>query len=188
MPTLILASNSPRRQELLAELGYQFQVEPSYFEESERGLSAHDTALGFARGKAEEVFSRFPEAVVLGADTVVTLDGEILGKPKDQEDAVRMLKLLSGRTHTVLTGVCVLSEEYKETAVIATQVTFYALTEEVIAAYIASGLPFDKAGAYGIQDGYPLVKEIHGSYTNVVGLPTEQVEKMLAAAYGGKRC
>ncbi len=186
MRPLILASNSPRRRELLAELGYSFRVEPSSFEERERGLSAHDTALAFARGKAEEVFSRFPEAVVLGADTVVSLDGAILGKPKDKEDAARMLRLLGGRTHTVYTGVCVLLRGHREERVEATEVDFFPLTEEVIGQYVASGLPLDKAGAYGIQDGYPLVRSIRGSYTNVVGLPTETVGTMLAAAYGGK--
>lgn len=182
MPTLILASNSPRRRELLTQLGYSFQVEPSSFEETQRGLSARDTALAFARGKAEEVFSRFPEAIVLGADTVVALGEELLGKPKSREDAVRMLRLLSGKTHTVFTGVCVLSKGYTEWAVVDTEVVFNALPEEVIESYVESGLPFDRAGAYGIQDGYPLVREIYGSYTNVVGLPTEKVGTMLEAA------
>ncbi|MBR7186076.1 MAG: septum formation protein Maf [Clostridia bacterium] len=184
---LILASNSPRRRELLTQLGYQFIVEPSSFEERERGLSAHDTALFFARGKAEEVFSRFPLSAVLGADTVVTLGGEIFGKPKDQEDAKRMLRLLSGKEHAVLTGVCLIAPNYREEAIVATHVVFHELSEEVIAAYVASGLPLDKAGAYGIQDGRPLVKEIYGSYTNVVGLPTEKVGTMLATALRGTR-
>ena len=178
MRTLILASNSPRRRELLQKLGYTFQVEPSCGFLEGRGLSARDTALAFARGKAEEVFSRFPEAVVLGADTVVALDEEILGKPKSREDAVRMLRALSGKTHTVFTGVCVLSKGYAESAVVGTEVIFNELSEELINDYVESGLPFDRAGAYGIQDGYPLVKEIHGSYTNVVGLPTEKVGTM----------
>ena len=188
MPALILASNSPRRRELLAQMNYEFSVEPSLFEEQSRGLLAHDTALCFARGKAEEVFSRFPHAVVLGADTVVTIDGEILGKPKDDADARRMLKKLSGRTHTVYTGVCVLAPGFAEEAVVGTEVTFHELTDEIIDSYIASGLPRDKAGAYGIQDGYPLVREIQGSYTNVIGLPTEKAGTMLEEAFRGKRC
>lgn len=188
MRELILASNSPRRRELLAQLGYSFRVEPSFFEESGGGLSARGTALAFARGKAEEVFSRFRRAIVLGADTVVSLEGRILGKPKSREEAVSMLRLLSGRTHTVYTGVCVLAEGFCEEAAEETEVEFYPLSEETVEAYVSSGLPFDKAGAYGIQDGYPLVRGIRGSYTNVVGLPTEKVGTMLAAAYGGKRC
>ena len=104
---LILASNSPRRRELLAEHGYKFKVEPSMFEERAGGLSARDTVAYFAQSKAEEVLARFPCALVLGADTVVVLDGKILGKPKDPEDAKRMLRLLIGRTHAFLTGVSV---------------------------------------------------------------------------------
>lgn len=179
MPNLILASNSPRRKELLEQNGYKFMVEPSLFEESAKGLSAYDTALSFARGKAEEVFSRFPEAVVLGADTVVALGGVIFGKPKDEEDAKRMLRLLSGRAHVVLTGVCVLADGFCEETVVETEVFFNELTEELIAAYVESGLPMGKAGAYGIQDGWPLVKSIQGSYTNVVGLPMSETGALL---------
>ena len=103
---LILASNSPRRRELLKEIQPNFRVEPSLYEERERGLAANKTASLFARGKAEEVFSRFPNALVLGADTVVSLEDRVLGKPKSKEDAARMLRLLSGKTHAVFTAVC----------------------------------------------------------------------------------
>ena len=168
-------------------MGYLFLVKPSGFEEV-HGLSAQTAALVNARGKAEEVFSRFPSDVVLGADTVVSLGGEVFGKPQDDADAARMLRLLSGRTHTVYTGVCLLAEGVREERVVATDVTFFPLSEELIAAYVASGLPRGKAGAYGIQDGYPLVEKIMGSYTNVVGLPTEEVGGMLATVLGGTRC
>ena len=167
-------------------MGYVFTVEPSKFEEISRGLSARDTALFFAYGKAADVFSRHPAALVLGADTVVALDGEIFGKPSDDEDAKRMLGRLSGRTHTVYTGVALLGEGIRELAVVGTEVTFRVLSAETVAGYVESGLPRGKAGAYGIQDGWPLVEKINGSYTNVVGLPTEKVGTMLAAAYGGK--
>ena len=181
---LILASNSPRRRELLAEYGYKFKVEPSLFEERAEGLSAYETAAYFAQSKAEEVLARFPDALVLGADTVVVLDGKILGKPKDGADAVRMLRLLSGRAHAVLTGVSVAKSGYVCTKIAETRVVFHDLSEELIGRYVASGSPLDKAGAYGIQDGYPLVKSYEGSYTNVVGLPVELVQEMLAEAGG----
>ncbi len=184
---LILASNSPRRRELLRELGYAFAVEPSDFPEKS-GLAPDEEALLNARGKAEDVFSRHKGDVVLGADTVVASEGEALGKPKDRADAERMLRRLSGKTHTVYTGVCVLSAHGRRECVAATQVTFASLGEEVLFAYLESGLWQGKAGAYGIQDGYPLVERIEGSYTNVVGLPTEEVGTMLATIHGGTLC
>ncbi len=183
---LILASNSPRRRELLAQITTRFTVEPSLYEERAGGLSAYRTVERFARGKAREAHSRFPESAVLGADTVVAIGGVVLGKPKDGEDARRMLRLLSGKTHEVYTGVCLISEGKEAYHVAKTKVIFNDLTEEVIQEYIESGLPLDKAGAYGIQDGFPLVKRIEGSYTNVVGLPVEDVRVMLAR--GGYKC
>ena len=156
-----------------------FSVEPSLFEESAKGLSACDTALCFAQGKAREVAARFPHATVLGADTVVALDGAILGKPKSKEDAVRMLKLLRGKQHTVYTGVCIICGEREISRVIASKVFFNDLSDELIAQYAESGLPLDKAGAYGIQDGYPLVERFEGSYTNIIGLPVDEVRAML---------
>ena len=175
---LILASASPRRKKLLAEIT-EFTVEVSRFEEKANGLSAEDTAAYFAEGKAKEVLSRCPDALVLGADTVVSLDGEILGKPKNKEHAAQMLRALSGRKHEVITGVCLTGRGFCKTRTVKTQVEFYPLDEELIARYCASGLPMDKAGAYGIQDGYPLVKGFDGSYTNVVGLPVDEVREML---------
>ena len=175
---IILASASPRRKELLAQI-CDFTVEPSLFEESAKGLSACDTVLAFARGKAREVASRFPRETVLGADTVVALGGEILGKPKSKEDAVRMLKQLSGKVHTVYTGVCIVRGEREITQVVASKVVFNELSDTLIEEYVSSGLPLDKAGAYGIQDGYPLVERFEGSYTNIIGLPVEETRKML---------
>lgn len=175
---LILASASPRRRELLGEIT-EFTVEPSRFEECAEGLSAEETAAYFAEGKAREVFSRFPNHAVLGADTVVAYQGKILGKPKDKEDAKKALRLLSGNTHSVYTGVCLIGKGFCKTVTVATRVTFNALNEELIEGYVESGLPLDKAGSYGIQDGYPLVKSYEGSYTNVVGLPQEEVRALI---------
>lgn len=178
MKPLILASNSPRRRELLAQI-CEFEVIPSAFEEIAAGLSARETALAFAAGKAREVLSRYPDRFVLGADTVVFADGEILGKPKDEADAKRMLRNLSGKTHSVFTGVCLAGGGRELCEVAQTEVTFYPLSEELIEAYVNSGLPLDKAGAYGIQDGFGLVESYLGEYSNVVGLPLETVRAML---------
>lgn len=175
---LILASNSPRRRELFEELSVPFEVIPSRFEENAAGLSARDTVLTFAEEKAKEVFARYPDAFVLGADTVVCMNGEILGKPKNAEDAKRMLRLLSGKTHSVYTGVCLAGPGVLLRQAVETQVTFFPLREEFIEEYVAGGSPLDKAGAYGIQDG-ALAESYHGSYTNVIGLPLETVKAFL---------
>ncbi len=176
---LILASGSPRRRELLARICPRFIVEPSLFEESAKGLSAYDTVLAFARGKAKDVLSRNPCCAVLGADTVVELGGNILGKPHSKEEAKEMLSALSGREHAVYTGVCLVSAEKEFSLVSRTLVRFRELSRELIEAYVASGKPFDKAGAYGIQDGYDLVADIEGSYTGVVGLPVRETRSLI---------
>ena len=179
---LVLASASPRRRELLRLLVRNFDTQPSRFEEKSAGLSARDTALAFARGKAQDVFARSHDCAVLGADTVVARGGEIFGKPKTQSEARAMLRALSGRTHEVYTGLCLLTPDGRWEDVVLTRVVFCALSEGLIADYVNSGLPMDKAGAYGIQDGYPLVERYEGSYTNVVGLPTERLAAMLREA------
>ena len=174
----LLASNSPRRRELLAQLIRDFDTEPSRFQETGAGLSAYD-----ACGKAEEVASRFPGCAVLGADTVVSPDGQrVLGKPNDAADACAMLRALSGKEHIVCTGVCLIADGREQRDVVTTRVRFAPLSDDLIARYVASGLPMDKAGAYGIQDGYPLVERYEGSYSNVVGLPVERLRAMLRAA------
>ncbi len=179
MKRFILASASPRRKQLLKELVPEFLIEPSRFEEVGDGASARETVARFAYEKAKEVFSRFPEDTVLGSDTVVSLDGVILGKPKDKEGAKRMLAALSGRTHAVYTGVCLLSKGVRRIEVDETLVTFYPLDKKLIEEYVESKLPLDKAGSYGIQDGYPLVEKIEGSYSNVMGLPVELLREIL---------
>ena len=181
----ILASASPRRKELFGEvIGQQFDIIPAKGEENTKGYTTPDLLVqGLARQKAEEV-ALLPQAkdkAVLGADTVVAFNGEVLGKPVDEKDAFRMLKALSGNTHEVYTGVCILypltKREYKKINFsVCTKVKFYRLTDEQITAYIATGSPMDKAGAYGIQDG-GLVEKIEGSFSNVVGLPVEACKK-----------
>lgn len=173
---LLLASASPRRRELLSPV-CPFEVEVSHFEEKDGG-DAEETVLRNARGKALEVLGRFPEYRVLGADTAVALDGVIFGKPKNADDAERMLRLLSGKTHSVFTGVCLADKSGVREKVVETKVLFKKLSEKKIKSYVLSGAPLDKAGAYGIQDGV-VVESYEGSYTNVMGLPMEAVEEML---------
>jgi septum formation protein len=193
-PKLILASASPRRRELLAQAGYHFEVQPSAVPESRRpGEDAIRFATRLAREKAEEVFARrqaagvAETAMVLGADTVVVCDGEVMGKPSDAADAERMLLLLSGRTHHVVTGVAVVwgssSPPAVEIAAELTQVTMQTISPEEVSRYVAGGEPMDKAGAYAIQ-GYAgrWIPRISGCYFNVVGLPLALVAGLLEGA------
>ena len=181
----VLASASPRRKELLRELIAEFEVIPAKGEEKDEGLREAALVKALAMQKAREV-ARLPQAknkAVLGADTIVALDGETLGKPKDEEDAMRMLRALSGREHQVYTGVCIsvptnTGERKEYIGATKTEVRFYALSNEQISAYVQTGSPMDKAGAYGIQDG-GLVEAINGSYSNVVGLPLEWIAETL---------
>ncbi|MBQ3087708.1 MAG: septum formation inhibitor Maf [Clostridia bacterium] len=182
-----LASQSPRRKELLERAGLQFEILISGCDESvPDGLDAEQTVLHLAVQKARAVQALCqPQDVILAADTVVVTNGEILGKPKDQADAFRMLRALSGRTHTVMTGVCITSGDKTEQFVSKTDVTFYDLTDEEIIAYVATGDPMDKAGAYGIQSkGVVLVESICGDYSNVVGLPLSRVCRILKSKFG----
>jgi septum formation protein len=183
--SLILASASPRRRELLTQAGYSFAVEASSVAELRRlGEDAISFATRLAREKAQDVFARRPSSIVLGADTVVVCDGEVMGKPADAADAVRMLSLLSGRTHHVVTGVAVVwGPGAIEVAAEVTQVTMRTLAPQEISGYVAGGEPMDKAGAYAIQ-GYAgrWIPRISGCYFNVVGLPLALVASMLEAA------
>lgn len=182
----ILASASPRRKQLFAEIVEHFSILPATGEENvPKGYSPEQTVRHLAWQKAEEI-AKLPSSrgkAVLGADTVVALGEEILGKPKDKADAVRMLRALSGKTHQVFTGVCVMypcgegHTPYVDCA--CTKVRFNPLSEAQIATYVASGSPMDKAGAYGIQDG-GLVENIDGSFSNVVGLPVELLKGLIA--------
>lgn len=179
--SLILASASPRRRELLQTAGIAFTVRVSEAEEHiESGTAPQEAVMQLARQKAEAVAKAYPRELVLGADTVVVYDGAILGKPADEADAVRMLQMLSGKTHTVYTGVCLVQNGQAETFFEQTDVTFYPLTQEEIEQYVATGEPMDKAGAYGIQGrGCTLVQSICGDYFNVVGLPVAAVCRRL---------
>lgn len=188
MMQYVLASASPRRKELLAECIKEFEIIPSQAnEEVEGNPTPKKLVLYLAKIKAEEVAKR-PEnkgKIVVGSDTVVAFGDEVLGKPKDEEDAYRMLKMLSGKKHAVYTGVSFQLQKggkyYTDTRVDKTLVYFKELSDEWIWDYIRGGSPMDKAGAYGIQDG-GLVKKIKGSYTNVVGFPLELVKKMIKKA------
>jgi septum formation protein len=192
---LVLASASPRRRELLAQVGYKFEVRPAHIPENP--LPGEDPIVyvtRLAREKAETVFRELTSAdsgietrhasgqslVVLGADTTVTLDDAILGKPEDAADAARILRMLSGRTHRVITGVAVVTAEGAELAAEVTGVRFLSLSDEEIEAYIATGEPMDKAGAYGIQGrAARWIPRIEGCYFNVMGLPLALVCSML---------
>ena len=184
MARLVLASTSPRRRELLGLLGLPFEVIGSGYDESQidpAALLPPDYVMQLARGKAAEVAGRLDaDAVVLGADTTVVLDSAFLNKPTDAADARRMLRQLSGRTHEVYTGLCLIHGASVATDFAVTQVTFDALTDAVIEAYVATGEPLDKAGAYGIQGkALSFIPSIHGDYFNVVGLPLFLLSKML---------
>lgn len=173
---LILASASPRRREILSALIPSFEIVPAACEErADLTLPPEEIARSLARQKAEEVFSRRPEAAVLGADTIVYFRGKVLGKPKDAEDAKRTLRMLSGNTHSVFTGYCILCGKNRSEGACETQVEFNALPEPFIEEYVAGGSPMDKAGSYGIQDDARLVRAYRGSYTNIVGLPEEAI-------------
>lgn len=187
-PPLILASASPRRRDLLREAGLQFEVLASDEAEPARepGEQARDFARRAALAKAARVARRRPGRLVLAADTIVVLDDEVLGKPRDEDEACAILARLAGRVHCVYTGVALARAlpdggVTAEGAVARTSVTFRPLSADDIAAYVRTGEPLDKAGAYGIQGlGSQLVAGYEGSYTNVVGLPMETVSRMLS--------
>lgn len=179
--TLVLASASPRRSELLRQIGLGFTVEVADIDETPLP-GEHHTAytLRLAEAKARAVLERHPGAVVLGADTTVSVDDMLLGKPADEEDAARMLRLLSGRHHYVTTSVAVLTAEHTLTEAVTTRVTFSKIPEDELAAYVDSGEPMDKAGAYAIQGGAAKwIPRIEGEYSNVIGLPLARVWEIL---------
>jgi nucleoside triphosphate pyrophosphatase len=176
LPQLVLASQSPRRKELLTVAGFHFSVRVKPVEEVRReGESPVDYARRLAQAKAEAVWESGGE-IVLGADTIVVVDGRVLEKPADADDARCMLRLLSGREHTVISGICLRHPEGSILDHSATQVRFAPLTESEIADYVASGEPFDKAGAYAIQGlASKFVESVNGCYFNVMGLPLSLV-------------
>lgn len=191
MIRFILASASPRRKEILENAGYSFEIIVSDADENiTEVMTPEKTVEELAKRKAMAVLKDNADAVVFGCDTVVAIDGKILGKPTDDEDAFNMLSMLSGRTHTVSTGVCICSADKVSVFSNTTEVEFYELSEETIRGYIATGECSDKAGSYGIQGyGNVLVKEIKGDYFSVMGLPVSESARVLSefGVYGKVR-
>lgn len=189
VPRLILASASPRRSELLRNAAIQFDVQPAHvLEERVAHEAPTEYAQRLARDKALAILARNADALVLGADTIVVVDEQVLEKPTDAADAARMLRLLSGRTHDVTTGVCLAhtmpgGKPKADVRFVTTQVTFSTLNEDDIRFYISTGEPMDKAGAYAIQGvAAQWIPKINGDYSNVVGLPVQLVITMLKDA------
>lgn len=177
MSEIILASGSPRRKELMDRAGLDFIIRTADVDETiPEGTPPHEAVMALALKKAEAVARDHQDKLVIGADTVVSIDGRILGKPSDKEDAHRMLSLLSGRVHRVFTGIALIKNGRVKSFFEETSVHFYELSDDEIRAYIATGEPMDKAGAYGIQGrGCTLVQRIEGDFFNVVGFPIAKV-------------
>ncbi|MBT1701657.1 Maf family nucleotide pyrophosphatase [Chryseosolibacter indicus] len=179
---IVLASTSPRRQYLMKESGFEFTIEkPDSDESFPADMPVDQVARFLAMKKAEYFRLKIHEEIVVTADTVVVLFNRILNKPQDRSEAIEMLKQLSGRTHLVITGVCILSKEKEESFDDTTEVTFRSLSESEILYYVDNYHPFDKAGAYGAQDwiGMTAIEKISGSYFNVMGLPVHKIYQHL---------
>ncbi len=179
---IILASSSPRRRQLLKTICDDFEIIPSDVNEDvSPTLSPLQAVLEIAKRKGDKIHEQYPHDIVISADTIVIIDNQIIGKPKDEEDAKRLLRLLSGRLHRVITAYCIYKDEAFIENYVVSDVLFYELTDKLIDDYVASGSPLDKAGAYGYQDNdkYPTVKRIDGSINNVIGFPLEEIQKDL---------
>lgn len=175
---IILASESPRRRELIKKITSDFTVIPANIDESILHIPACDLPGELSKLKAYDVFAKYPNDTILACDTVVILDGEVMGKPHTKEKASEMLHKLSGKKHVVISGYTFISKGKEITRTVRTYVYFNKLSDELIEKYIASGSPMDKAGAYGIQDKeFDLVNHIEGSLDNVIGLPVEDIRK-----------
>jgi septum formation protein len=186
-PPLLLASTSPQRRAILEQLGLPFDVvAPRYSEENEAALRAVELVRTHAQGKARSVADEAGERPVLGVDTAVVLDGEVFGKPAGEEEAAAMLGRLGGRTHVVVSGLCLMTPAWEAVEHEETRVTFRELTPRDVAGYVAAGEWRDRAGAYAIQGlGAGLVERIEGDYLNVVGLPAALLVRLLAARFPG---
>lgn len=183
----VLASGSPRRAALLRQIGLDFRVEPSRVEEVFTDSPPEQNVVRLSEEKARDVASKYPDSIVIGADTVVVIGEQVLGKPGSQHEAAEMLTLLSGQTHTVFTGFCLFrnSDEKLVADYERTLVTFRAVSPTEIKEYIATGSPMDKAGAYGIQDfGAVFVERIEGCYYTIMGLPASKLYSALVATFG----
>ena len=181
---VILASNSPRRKELLAGLGVDYEVRtlPDVDESYPETLQGADIPLYIAKEKADAYVAMMqPGELMITADTIVWMDGKVLGKPQDKEDALQMLRTMSGRTHEVFTGVCITTTDWQRSFTAQTEVRFATLSEEEIAYYVDNFQPMDKAGAYGVQEwiGFIGVENISGSYYNIMGLPVQKLYREL---------
>lgn len=181
---VILASNSPRRKELLAGLGVDYEVRtlPDVDESYPETLQGADIPLYIAKEKADAYVAMMqPGELMITADTIVWLDGQVLGKPVDREDALRMLRTMSGRSHEVFTGVCITTTEWQRSFTAQTEVRFATLSEDEIGYYVDKFQPMDKAGAYGVQEwiGFIGVENISGSYYNIMGLPVQKLYREL---------
>lgn len=175
---LILASESPRRKELIKKITSDFIVVPSNVDESLLHITPHDLPAELSKLKAYSVFSKYPNDEVLACDTVVILDGELMGKPKTKKEAFDMLSKLSDKKHVVISGYTYISKDKEVTRTVRTYVCFNKLSPELINKYIESGSPMDKAGAYGIQDEeFDLVSHIEGDFDNVIGLPVNDIKQ-----------
>jgi septum formation protein len=180
MRKIILASGSPRRRELLTEAGFEFDIiKSNYVEDMTLPMKPKDLAKHLSLGKAKDVLQYvFEPAVIVAADTFVVFHDSVLGKPKTTEDAVNMLRMLSGHTHSVITGFTLIDTKTKDTyqEAVESTITFRDLSEDEISSYVATGEPMDKAGAYAIQGGAKgFVKEVQGSITNIIGLPMDEL-------------
>ena len=181
---VILASGSPRRRELMAGLGvnYEVRILPDVDESYPDTLQGEEIPLYIAKEKADAYIPMMqPDELIITADTIVWLDGEVLGKPRDREDALQMLRTMSGRTHEVFTGVCITTTDWQRSFTAQTEVRFATLSEDEIIYYVDNFKPMDKAGAYGVQEwiGFVGVENISGSYYNIMGLPVQKLYREL---------
>ena len=181
---VILASGSPRRRELMAGLGvnYEVRILPDVDESYPDTLQGEEIPLYIAKEKADAYIPMMqPDELIITADTIVWLDGKVLGKPRDREDALQMLRTMSGRTHKVFTGVCITTTDWQRSFTAQTEVRFATLSEDEIIYYVDNFKPMDKAGAYGVQEwiGFIGVENISGSYYNIMGLPVQKLYRVL---------
>lgn len=180
---IILASQSPRRKDLMGEdITHDFLIKVSDVDERvEKSLSPLEAVKVIAKRKGDKIHQEFPHDVVISADTIVTIDNAILGKPVDEKDAKRILHLLNDKTHQVITAYCIYKDDLFIEEYVVSEVTFNKIDDQLIDAYIKSGSPLDKAGAYGLQDNdkFPIVKSYKGSYKNIIGFPSEEIKQTL---------
>lgn len=179
---IILASASPRRRELMKQITNDYEIITSDIdEETSYSFSPLEAVLDIAKRKGEKVFSSHQDDIVISADTIVVLDNQIIHKPVDAEDAKRILRLLSDRTHEVITAYCIFSKDQFIEKYVVSKVSFNKLDDKLINDYVATGSPLDKAGAYGVQDNekYPMIKTVIGSVDNVIGFPVREIKEDL---------